>query len=277
MEHDDAARMSGPHPSCPYVNIDELDRNSILHVATGVSLGFEQLVGVIADNRALYIGENHDNQAAHDVQLRLIEALHARQDGKIVIGMEMFRCDVQEQLDGLVTGALSKDAFNHLFDQQWTATWRPLYQGILDFIYDNRVPLVGLKPPRTVEDVVREGGRNDDTPDLDLDDAHHRAHYMPFFQNRRDPAKAERGYRIMSLWDEAMADNAARTLSNPACKDRMLIVIAGNGHINYGFGIPKRCFRRVPHSYATLLPINEHDRDNAANLALADFIWKVSY
>lgn len=271
----DAETTQPFHPSSPYISIDDMAPGTIAHLATGVELGFEQFIDVIADNKAIYLGENHDNLAAHAAQLQIIKELFKRRDGRIAIGMEMFRCDVQDKLDKLTTGDLSKEAFNALFDAQWS--WRPAYQEILDFIHENRLPLAGLKPTKATEDVVREGGCDDTTPELDFDDFHHKAHYMPFFQNSRNPERAERGYRIMTLWDEAMAHHAARFLADPDNANHQLIVIAGSGHMNYGFGIPKRTFRRIPHSHVTLLPLASHDINKAASLQVADYVWKVPY
>ncbi|WP_319529657.1 ChaN family lipoprotein [uncultured Cohaesibacter sp.] len=263
------------HPSAPYTSIDEMTEGTIVHLATGVEIAFDLLVNVIGSNSAIYLGENHDNLAAHEVQLKLIKALYERRNGKIAIGMEMFRCDVQDRLDGLTTGALPHDAFNQLFDEQWS--WRPAYQPILDFIHENRLPLIGLKPTKAVEDVVREGGRDENTPELELWDVHHRPHYLPQFQNSAHPERAERGYRIMTLWDEAMAHHTARFLSDSANRDTLMITLAGSGHINYGFGIPKRTFRRFQHSYVTLLPLTQHDPEHSALLQIADYVWKVPY
>ncbi|WP_119307247.1 ChaN family lipoprotein [Cohaesibacter haloalkalitolerans] len=267
--------MSGFHPSAPYTDINDLPDGEIVHLATGIALEFDKLVDAVEHNQVLYLGENHDNHAAHEVQLRLIRALFEKRKGRIAIGMEMFRSDVQEPLNGLTDGSLSCEQFNQLFDAQWS--WRPAYQAILDFIHQNRLPLIGLKPTKVVEDVVREGGRDGNTPELDLADAHHRPHYLPRFENNSHPERAERSYRIMTLWDETMADNVARFISDPANRDTMMITIAGSGHINYGFGIPKRTFRRFQHSYTTLLPLAGHDTEHAANLPIADYVWKVPY
>ena len=267
--------MSGFHPSAPYTDINDLPDGDIVHLATGIPLSFDRLVDLVEHNQVLYLGENHDNHAAHEVQLRLIKALFERRKGRIAIGMEMFRCDVQDQLNGLTAGTMPYDDFNQLFDAQWN--WRPAYQAILDFIHHNRLPLIGLKPTKAVEDVLREGRCNDNTPELDLEDAHHKPHYLPKFQNSARPERAERSYRIMTLWDEAMADNTARFLSDPSNKGTMMITIAGSGHINYGFGIPKRTFRRIQHSYATILPLAGHDTEHAAHLPIADYVWKVPY
>ena len=259
----------------PYISIDQLDEGEILHVASGTKISFDQLVDILAPQRAIYLGETHDNIAAHQVQLRIIEAMYRRQNTHIAIGMEMFRYDVQDKLDLLKMADMSMDDFNQLFEDQWG--WRSAYQPILDFIYQNRLDLVGLKPSKEIENVVREGGQNAETPELILDDAHHRPYYMPFFEKSRGEGKAERSYRIMTLWDEMMAENVAKFLTTPKIADMQMIVIAGTGHINYGFGIPHRAYRRVPHAFVTLLPLSDDSEADAPPLKIADYVWKVPY
>ena len=58
--------------------------------------------------------------------------------------------------------------------------------------------------------------------------------------------------RIQTLWDETMAESAARYLSSPAGKDNYLLVVAGGNHVQSGFGIPRRVFRRLPLSYVLI-------------------------
>ncbi|MDH5763082.1 MAG: PDZ domain-containing protein, partial [Nitrospinota bacterium] len=71
-------------------------------------------------------------------------------------------------------------------------------------------------------------------------------------------------------------------------RDRKLIVLAGGFHVQYGYGIPKRAFRRVPHAYSIILPaVTEipkelKDREMKMKsvsipLYASDFAWKVSY
>jgi S1-C subfamily serine protease len=55
--------------------------------------------------------------------------------------------------------------------------------------------------------------------------------------------------RAQTLWDETMAESVARYLASPAGKDKHLLVVAGGYHVESGFGIPRRVFRRFPASY----------------------------
>ncbi len=265
------------HPSSPYSDINRLADGEIVHLASGIKLSFEQLIELIADQTIIHISEQHDNLAAHEVQLQIINAIYQQRNGKIITAMEMFRQDVQSKLDLLKYGTLSRSDFNQLFDQQWTPAWRPAYQPILDTILQNKIPVYGLKPTRQTEDIVRNGERDATTPQIDLEDIHHRNHFLPFFKAGKSPDKAEQFYRMMCLWDEAMAEQLAKIICEDKNKDSTIISIAGAGHIAYGFGIPKRCFRRHPHEYTTIIPVSEHNTTDAPPLLLGDYVWKVPY
>jgi len=62
-------------------------------------------------------------------------------------------------------------------------------------------------------------------------------------------------YQAQTLWDEAMASRAAAWMkTNP---DRKLVVLAGNGHLRYKYGIPQRLFRRSSQPYAVIVQDEE--------------------
>ena len=70
-------------------------------------------------------------------------------------------------------------------------------------------------------------------------------------------------YQVQILWDETMAESIYDFLNvNP---DYQMVVLAGNGHLVYGYGIPKRAFRRNGFPYSTILN-DEEDGDDAAFL-----------
>ena len=53
----------------------------------------------------------------------------------------------------------------------------------------------------------------------------------------------ERSYQVMAVWDEYMAASAARFQQERGL--RRLVVLAGSGHIERGFGIPARAVKRT--------------------------------
>jgi uncharacterized iron-regulated protein len=55
--------------------------------------------------------------------------------------------------------------------------------------------------------------------------------------------RKERGYQVMTVWDEYMGASAAAFQQERKLK--RMVVLAGSGHIERGFGIPDRAARRT--------------------------------
>ena len=276
-----------PHSGSPYLPLDDLQNNEILHLPTGLKVSFDQMQNVISSSRVIYIGETHDNTEAHRVQLEIIGDLTRRFPEKISVGMEMFRRSAQQDLDRWSKGELSLDHFKKLFRKNWGNGY-PLYKPIFDFINKNHIPLIGLKPSKKAENLFRNNEQPSDQnnlPQIDFDDRYHRPFSMSIFGGHQ---AMEKPYRMLLLWEETMAQTVADFLMDPSNINSKLVVLAGGFHVQYGFGIPKRVFRRVPHSYSIILPtVTElppelEDREMDVQhvsipLYSGDYAWKLQY
>ena len=276
-----------PHSGSPYLPLEGLQNNEILHLPTGLKVSFDQMQNVISSSRVIYIGETHDNTEAHRVQLEIIGDLTRRFPEKISVGMEMFRRSAQQDLDRWSKGELSLDHFKKLFRKNWGNGY-PLYKPIFDFINKNHIPLIGLKPSKKTENLFRNNEQPSDQnnlPQIDFDDRYHRPFSMSIFGGHQ---AMEKPYRMLLLWEETMAQTVADFLKNPSNIESKLVVLAGGFHVQYGFGIPKRAFRRVPHSYSIILPtVTElppelEDREMDVQhvsipLYSGDYAWKLPY
>ena len=108
--------------------------------------------------RVVYVGEMHTSARHHEIQLRVIRALH---DGgiRLAVGMEMFDRSYQTVLDLWAAGGLDEEAF--LRRTHWYANWRfdyGLYRSILDYIRTEKIPLVALNVPFSIPPKIRVGG-----------------------------------------------------------------------------------------------------------------------
>ena len=276
-----------PNHGSPYLDLGSLDVGQILHLPTGMVVSLKQMMDSISASRVIYIGETHDNIEAHTVQLQIIQLLSKKY--QVAIGLEMFRRSAQEKLNLWNRGQLSLREFKNLFHSNWGEGFG-LYQHIFEFAQSKNLPLIGLKSTHEVENHFRAGDpAPGDTlyPEIDDTDPYHRAFTLSAFGGHRGTA-LEKPYRMLLLWEETMAQTVAEFLRNPVNKDKKLVVLAGGFHIQYGFGIPKRAYRRVPHNYSiiqpsiTEIPKNLKDREMTVEkvsipLYAADYAWKVEY
>jgi len=99
--------------------------------------------------------------------------------------------------------------------------------------------------------------------DIDKSDVAYRDRLQKVFQQHANAAgNFEHFFEAQLVWDETMAQSAADYLqSNP---DKSVIVLAGQGHIAFGSGIPGRVKRRIRGLDAAILLIeNKPDRSQA--------------
>lgn len=279
-----AVEYAVPNSGSPYMSFADLKDDQILHIPTGIRVTMEQLMDTISSARVIYVGETHDNLEAHRIQLDIIRSLQERFPGKVAVGMEMFRRSAQPELDSWES--LPDAQFRKIFHQNWGLGYR-LYQPIFEFLKEKRIPLLGLKSSRETEEALRTGGKDFILPDMDENDLYHRMESMAIFGVHKE-TESSSPYRMLVLWEETMAQTVAEFLKNPAYKDWKLVALTGGYHIQFGFGVPKRAYRRVPHAYATIIPTSAEIPDELKDRELdvkevpiplyaAEFAWKIPY
>lgn len=279
----------------PYRDLDSLKDGTILHLPTGIEVTKEQMFNVLSGARVVYVGETHTNLKDHQVELEILKGLSERFPGQVAVGMEMFQRPSQKQLDRWSRGELDEKAFM----EEWLANWDQsynYYRDILRYIRDHKIPLVALNAReglvRTVMEKGTEGLSDDlkkELPEMDRTDSFHRSSLESVFGGHAHGKEGfERFYQTMLIWDETMAQSVASYLSGAEGKTKKMVVITGGFHVNYSFGVPRRVFRRLPESYAIVLPYTAEIPDNRKKLLmdvqpvsiplyLADFVWSVGY
>jgi uncharacterized iron-regulated protein len=248
------------------------------------------LIEKFADKRVVFVGESHDRYEDHLNQLAIIYGLHVKEKD-LAIGMEFFQQPFQQDLDDYVAGRIGEAELLRRTDyfERWRFDYR-LYRPILRLAREHGIPIVALNLEKEITEAVGDGGiealseaqRARVPADMDRGDEAYRARVRSVFdahpqmrdhdkeEGKDDPeaaeARFERFLSVQLLWDEGMAERAARYLQdNPG---RMMVVLAGAGHLEYGQGIPKRLQRRIQVPAAVVLNGTQRDLDPQA----ADFL-----
>ncbi len=267
----------GAVPSKTYLKDTDVvvEPGIILSAETGQPVSFEELLADLKRVRLVYVGESHTDRSHHRIQLEIISGL-SEAVGEIAVGMEMMDFTYQPVLDQWSNGQLGEDDF--LQKVHWYANWRypfALYRELLEYIQQHRIPLIGLNIPFHIPPKVRIGGLESLTDadrrylpsEIDTTDAAHRAYVEPVFNQHSFHSRAnfDYFYQAQCLWEETMAETIARMM--PA---GIMVVLAGNGHIVYKFGIPERAFRRNHLPYRTIYLASA---GSDIELAFGDYIW----
>ena len=255
---------------------ESFKEETIFSAKLGRPVTFDELISGLNNCRVTYVGEMHTDTAQHRHQLEIIQALF-KENPNLAVGMEMFDYTYQDVLDQWSAGQLDQRAF--LRKVQWYANWRydfSLYSDILEFIKENHIRLVGLNIPGYIPDRIREGGienlRYADKKylpkEIDTSNSAQREYLLEVFNHHhriRDRVEFEDFYTAQVVWEETMAETIARNLN-----DDKMVVLAGNGHIQFKYGIPDRAFKRTGAAFRTIYqaPVGtEVERD------IADYIW----
>jgi uncharacterized iron-regulated protein len=249
---------------------------TILSGTTGGKVSFDELIADLRTVRVVYVGEMHTSVSDHEIQLRVIRALHGG-GAQLAVGMEMFDRSYQSVLDRWAAGDIDEEGF--LRRTHWYANWRfdyGLYRGILDYIRTEKIPLVALNVPFCIPPKIRVGGTEYLSDyekgflpgDVDTSIADHRRYVEEVFkQHAFKNVRFEDFYLAQCVWEDGMAEAAAQHLG-----DDMMVVLAGNGHIQYKYGIPERVFKRNGLPYRTIYLVAAGD---AIDLSIADYLWVV--
>lgn len=267
---------AGPPAAVTIRDVDQtFGVGKILSGKTGRIVSLETLVADLSRARIVYVGENHTNPAHHQIQAQLMALLH-RHHPQLTVGMEMFDRTYQSVLDQWSAGALEEGDF--LKKTQWYANWRypfRLYRELLDFIRDQGLPLFALNLPGHIPARIRVGGIANLTPydrpwlpaEIDLTHEAHRRHLKTVFQRHpfAGSARFEFFYEAQCVWEETMAESIARNLTAAP-----MLVLAGNGHIRFHYGIPERAQRRTGVPFRTVYLAAVGD---SLDLGIADYIW----
>lgn len=223
--------------------------------------GLDALVTKLTDRRIVFVGESHDRYEDHLNQLAVIRSLHEG-GADLAIGMEMFQQPFQPALDAYIAQEIDEHEMLRRTDyfERWRFDYR-LYRPILRYAREHGIPLIALNLDRDITAKVGEAGlegldegqRAQVPKDMDQDDLAYRERIKRVFDShpKEDGKDFEKFLLVQLLWDEGMAERAATYLGGHPGKT--LVVLAGQGHLEYGQGIPKRLLRRLPVTSAILL------------------------
>lgn len=215
----------------------------------------KQILADLKTAEIIYLGERHDSQADHQAQLAIIEYLQAN-NPQIAIAFEMFQRPYQIYLDQYLAGKISENQLREKseYDQRWGFDWE-FYAPILRLAKAQQLPAIALNTPTEItRKVAREGLESLSTSEMtyippkseiNQDNEEYRQQILAVYQQHTGGKSQgfDRFFLAQVLWDETMADAIAKFWQ--AHPEYQIIVLAGKGHIAYGYGIPSRVQRRL--------------------------------
>ena len=219
----------------------------------------------IVKNRVVFVGESHTEFSSHLNQLKIIKAMY-KNNPKLSIGMEMFQKPFQKYLDAFIAGEINEKEM--VIKTQYFKRWKydyELYRPIILFAKEKHIPIIALNIDREItKKVVSEGldalsdkQRNQLPDSIDFSNEEYKKQLKIIYDMHQKYRfkNFDEFHHAQLLWDESMAKNMADYLhKNPKYN---MAVLAGNGHIMYGHGIPERIKRRGVDKYTIVLNITD--------------------
>ena len=221
------------------------EQKNVFRIRDRQPITYEQMLDDLKNVRVIFVGEVHDRKAHHQLQLDAIKALNDRKV-PLSVGFEMFTYESQNDLDKWTEGSLPVDTFIPIYYKNWSYPWT-LYDDILFYVRDNKIPAIGLNVPAEITRKVSVSGftslTQEELKKLPQDvGCVVNEQYMQFI--RRAYAMHGHGDKqflffceAQLLWNQTMAYNIIEFLKkNPAKK---IVVLTGNGHA-WKKGIPEQ-------------------------------------
>ena len=252
----------------------------ILATESGRTLSVDDLVAEIADADVVFLGETHDSDEAHQLQLEVFAGLLERRE-HVILSLEMLERDVQPLLDAWLAGRIDEPTF--LAGARPWPNWREHYRPLALLAKERGVPVLAANVPRPLAArVVREGlaavewhrytARGTDAGP---------GAYRRRFEDEMggDRPGMDSFFAAQCLKDDAMAE-AIVDAAGRAARDRPLVVhLCGRFHSDWGLGTVERVQRRARDLelvVVTTLPREEAARMSAEDLrAIAKYAFVV--
>ncbi len=275
-----------------------------LNVPAQQQLTKADILPKLAQADVVYLGETHDNPKDHETQLEIIEKLYSftkqgikkSSKSKIAIALEMFQRPYQSVINQYLAGEITADQLveQSEYKQRWGFPWE-YYAPILEFAKKHQIPVLALNTPSEVTRKVSRQGLESLNPEdweyippiteIRTDNQEYRQMFEKLAGGHHhnlsgNSQKLDNFFTAQVLWDETMADAIANFVK--VNRGHQVIVLAGSGHIIYGYGIPSRVAQRLengnnnkPLIQRSLLLHPPEDYELEINKQpIADFIWK---
>ena len=242
--------------------------------SSGTPRVWSEALDDLATGRVVAVGESHDDAAHHRLQAEVLTELVARVP-RVAVAFEMVGFEDQAVLDSYMSGALSEAGFAVWWKKNWGYDFA-LYKPIFDAAKAAGIPAYGLNAPIALVKAVSKGGLASLPPAdrarlpfsiQESSDARYRAFVEESVAGHGPltPDQLKNRLEAMAVWNETMGEKAAQI----AAGGRVVLVIAGQGHVIYKAGVLESAARRGAGPVKAILPLSAAPQ--AEELALADW------
>ncbi|MDE0904901.1 MAG: ChaN family lipoprotein [Planctomycetota bacterium] len=221
----------------------------------GEATSFEAMIDQLAGADVVVLGEEHDSDGIHALQLRTTEALMERR-GKVTIAMEMFERDVQSVLNLYLMGAIEEEDLMQR-SRPW-GNYAEHYRGAIELARANGLTVLASNIPRALArnvgregTLVSQGGPWSARNVIPMGGAYEEIFMdlmggMMGHMGDMPEGALERIFEAQCIKDEAMAESIAEHLASSPSPKPQVVFWCGRFHSDFGLGTVERLVRRMP-------------------------------
>jgi len=251
------------------------------------SSSIEDAAADLAQADVVFLGEEHDNDVGHAMQLALTQALHQRRP-QMIVSMEHFEADVQVFLDAYLAGEIDEELF--LAQARPWPNYPEHYRAVVEWAKENGVRVIAANIPRRFARTVAYKGLG--TTDYSLnspyqvhtDEPEYLARFMQAMGGTHGDAPNDgvlRWFAAQCIKDDMMAQSIVQAFEDASlCSAAQPIVVhwCGRFHSDYALGTVSRVALRRPDldlRVVSMISGGGNERPTPDQLALADYVMQV--
>lgn len=202
-------------------------------LTTNSNILTERLIQRIGDSRVIFIGEAHDSEVDHKVQLEVIRQLH-ESGRRVIIAMEAMPAKQNSTLNSWRNGHISETHLVKAYYINWTVPYS-YYADIFRYAQAQQIELVGINLTRhKIRSVISNGAENEPIK-LQQTIRFTRCEQEPEYARFMQGYWGELGHKIaferlcdiQRFKDAFMAYQISQVLQQP---DSTVVVLAGSLH-----------------------------------------------
>jgi uncharacterized iron-regulated protein len=220
----------------------------------------------LADYDVVFLGEEHDNDAGHRLQLWTLSRL-AELRPNLLLSMEQFEADVQGQLDRYLRDEISEEEFLRT-SRPW-GNYAEHYRPLVELAKERGYPVIAANIPRPLASRVSRGGVDVIGGDrlspwlvwVEEDQYLERfARAMGRDEVDHEDVGLQRWFAAQCVKDEKMAESIAEAIASAAPERPLVVHICGKFHSDYHLGTVSRLQRRKPQLAIAVVSMESDER-----------------
>lgn len=224
----------------------------IVRTSDGVDVELEQMLQVLAEADVVFLGEEHDNDVAHALQLKTTAGLLELR-GELALSLEMFERDTQAGLDRYLRGELTEAQF--LSQARPWSNYQEHYAAAVRLMRERGMDVIAANVPRPLASRVSKQGLASAQEEafmpmrVDID----RGEYFQRFEAIMGSMGGQKNEQGLALWyaaqcvkDDAMAQSICHWIGARGIDPPLVVHWCGKFHSDYGLGTVERLRWRAP-------------------------------